>query len=71
MSKSIPYSAVVKVKVPTLTKATLQAIADKRHLKLADITREAYRDYLAKPENSKVWSSVMRKHFAQPVQEAA
>jgi len=44
--------AEVKTRIPKADKKRLQAIADARHLKLADILREAIREKLSSKANA-------------------
>lgn len=52
MSNATKFSEEIKTRVPKLVKRKLKAVADARHLDLSDIAREAYREFLAKPENA-------------------
>lgn len=44
------FEAEIKTRVPANVKQAFQVIADSRHLDMADIVREAFREYLAKQQ---------------------
>lgn len=44
------FDAEIKTRVPSTVKDHLQAIADDRHLDMADIAREAFREYIARQQ---------------------
>ena len=48
MNKPESLDADVKTRVEPSVKAAIELLAEKRHLKAADVVREALREYIAK-----------------------